>query len=192
MLQQVGIEQNRLYRCYALTNHLGNVLSVVTDRKIVGNDGNYLPDVVAYNDYYPGGMLLPGRHGNSSDYRYGFQGQEMDDEIKGEGNSVNFSLRMYDPRINRFMSSDPLFKSYPWNSTYAISENRLIEGIDLEGGEFEWFMIGARAGLYGDNIQQIQRGVDKSVVKTVEGVQGVIRACLNKILINYLILLRMI
>ena len=40
--------------------------------------------VLTFNDYYPGGMLLPGRHGNTSDYRYGFQGQEMDDEIKGK------------------------------------------------------------------------------------------------------------
>ncbi|GGX16388.1 RHS repeat domain-containing protein [Aquimarina muelleri] len=119
-------------------------------------------------------MLLPNRHGNSADYRYGFQGQEMDNEVKGEGNSYSFSLRMYDPRINRFMSSDPLFKSYPWNSTYAISENRLIEGIDLEGGEFEWFMIDAVTGQYGDTAQKVSRGVAKSVVKTVEGIQGVI------------------
>jgi len=31
-------------------------------------------------------MLLPNRHANTSDYRYGFQGQELDNEIKGEGN----------------------------------------------------------------------------------------------------------
>ena len=52
-------------------------------------------DVKAYNDYYPGGMLLPGRHANTGDYRYGFQGQEMDNEIKGEGNSLDFTFRMY-------------------------------------------------------------------------------------------------
>jgi len=98
------------------------------------------------------------------------QGQEMDNEIKGEGNSISFSLRMYDPRLNRFMSSDPLFKSFPWNSPYAISENRLIEGLDLEGGEYEWFMINARAGIYGETVQKIQRGLDKSVYKTVNGI----------------------
>jgi len=34
-------------------------------------------------------MLIPNRHANSSSYRYGMQGQEMDNEIKGEGNSIN-------------------------------------------------------------------------------------------------------
>lgn len=31
---------------------------------------------------------------------------------------------------------DPLFRSYPWNSTYAFSENRVIDGVELEGREF--------------------------------------------------------
>lgn len=80
-------------------------------------------------------MLLPNRHGNTSDYRYGFQGQEMDNEVKGEGNSVNFKYRMHDPRINRFFAVDPLASKYPWNSPYAFSENNLIRFIELEGLE---------------------------------------------------------
>jgi len=79
---------------------------------------------------------MPGRHGNTSDYRYGFQGQEMDDEVKGEGNSVNYKYRMHDPRVGRFFTRDPLFKSYPWNSDYAFGENRVIDGIELEGLEY--------------------------------------------------------
>jgi hypothetical protein len=42
----------------------------------------FLPDVVSYSDYYPFGSLVPNRHRSSDDYRYGFQGQEKDDEIK--------------------------------------------------------------------------------------------------------------
>tara|TARA_R110002072_G_scaffold287464_4_gene453142 strand:- start:15449 stop:16402 length:954 start_codon:yes stop_codon:yes gene_type:complete len=79
---------------------------------------------------------MPGRHANTGDYRYGFQGQEMDDEIKGEGNSVNYNYRMHDPRVGRFFARDPLEKSYPWNSPYAFSENRLIDGLELEGLEY--------------------------------------------------------
>ena len=67
------------------------------------------------------------------DYRFGFNGQEKDNEIKGIGNSLDFSFRIYDSRIGRFMSVDPLAKDYPWNSTYAFAENRVIDGIDLEG-----------------------------------------------------------
>ncbi|WP_123803404.1 RHS repeat protein [Flavivirga aquatica] len=123
---------------YELSNHLGNVLSVVSDRKLVEdplNFTNFTPDVLTYNDYYPGGMLLPNRHGSSDSYRYGFQGQEKDDEVKGEGNSINFTFRMYDPRINRFFAIDPLTYNYPHYSPYSFSGNKLISHRELEGGE---------------------------------------------------------
>ncbi len=79
---------------------------------------------------------MPGRHGNSSDYRYGFQGQEMDNEIKGEGNSINYKYRMHDPRVGRFLSLDPLSAKYAHNSPYVFSENRVIDGTELEGLEY--------------------------------------------------------
>jgi RHS repeat-associated protein len=68
-------------------------------------------------------------------YRYGFQGQEKDDEIKGDGNSLNYSFRMHDPRIGRFFARDPLAPSYPHNSPYAFSENVVIHAVELEGLE---------------------------------------------------------
>jgi len=125
---------------YELSNHLGNVLVVINDKKLVTLDETgtltfFKPEVLSYNDYYPFGMLLPGRQGNTSDYRYGFQGQEMDNETKGEGNSVNFSHRMHDPRVGRFFAVDPLDTKYPWNSSYAFSENRVIDALELEGLE---------------------------------------------------------
>lgn len=55
-------------------------------------------------DYYPFGQLVPNRYASSNSYRYGFQGQEKDDEIKGEGNSINYTFRMHDPRISIFVS----------------------------------------------------------------------------------------
>ena len=81
-------------------------------------------------------MLVPNRHASSNSYRYGFQGQEKDDEIKGEGNSLNYTFRMHDPRVGRFFATDPLEKEYPHNSSYAFSENRVIDGIELEGLEY--------------------------------------------------------
>jgi RHS repeat-associated protein len=75
---------------------------------------------------------------NTSDtYRYGFQGQERDDEIKGKGNSLNYKYRMHDARVGRFFAVDPLAPKYPHNSPYAFSENRLIDGVELEGLEFQ-------------------------------------------------------
>ena len=81
-------------------------------------------------------MLVPNKHGTSRDYRFGFQGQEMDNELKGDGNSLNYTFRMHDPRVGRFFAIDPLFRKYPHNSSYAFSENRVVDGVDLEGLEF--------------------------------------------------------
>lgn len=69
-------------------------------------------------------------------YRFGFQGQEKDDELHGStGTSLNFEFRMHDPRVGRFLSIDPLAAKYPYNSPYAFSENRVIDAIELEGLE---------------------------------------------------------
>jgi RHS repeat-associated protein len=78
---------------------------------------------------------LDGRTQSPEAYRYVFQGQESDDEIKGEGNSVNYKYRMHDPRLGRFFAVDPLEKNYPWNSSYAFSENVVINSVELEGLE---------------------------------------------------------
>ncbi|MET3047406.1 MULTISPECIES: RHS repeat domain-containing protein [Flavobacterium] len=85
--------------------------------------------------YYPFGSLVPNRHGSSTAYRYGFQGQEKDDEIKGEGNSLNYTFRMHDPRVGRFFAVDPLTKSYPFYTPYSFSGNKVIAYIELEGLE---------------------------------------------------------
>lgn len=98
-----------------------------------------MADVLTYFDYYPFGSLMPNRHASSGDYRYGFQGQECDPEIKGEGNSVNYKFRMHDPRLGRFLSRDPLAPSFAWNSPYAFSENRVVDGLELEGLEMVQF-----------------------------------------------------
>jgi RHS repeat-associated protein len=80
-------------------------------------------------------MLVPNRYGNSGAYRYGFQGQEKDDELRGEGNSLNYTYRMHDPRVGRFFAADPLTKDYPWYSPYSFSGNKVIAFVELEGLE---------------------------------------------------------
>jgi RHS repeat-associated protein len=126
---------------FELSNHLGNVLVTVSDRKLQASSGGatvdyYTADVVSATDNYVFGMTMPGRSFQSDKYRYGFEKQEKDNEIAGEGNHYTFKYREYDPRTGRFWSVDPLFAKYPWNSSYAFAENRVIDGIDLEGKEF--------------------------------------------------------
>jgi len=70
----------------------------------------------------------------SNDYRYGFQGQETDAEYFN--GAVSFKYRVHDARLGRSLSLDPRAPDYPWNSTYAFSENRVIDGVELEGLEF--------------------------------------------------------
>ncbi len=80
-------------------------------------------------------MIQPGRKFNSSDYRFGFQGQEKDDELKGVGNSISFKYRIHDPRLGRFLSVDPLSAEYPFYSPYSFSGNRVLDAVELEGLE---------------------------------------------------------
>ena len=83
------------------------------------------------SDYSPFGVLLDGRSMQKMGYRYSFQGQEHDDEVKGEGNSVNYKYRMHDPRVGRFFVIDPLAKVYPHYSTYSFSGNKVINSREL-------------------------------------------------------------
>jgi RHS repeat-associated protein len=86
-------------------------------------------------DGYPFGQVLTYRNGSVSDYRYSFQGQEKDDELKGANNSVNFEYRMHDPRIGRFFAIDPLSDKYPYYSPYSFSGNRVLDSREFEGLE---------------------------------------------------------
>ncbi|MBI1266451.1 MAG: hypothetical protein GC193_03365 [Cryomorphaceae bacterium] len=132
------------YKQYELSNHparagqvLGNVTATLSDAISTHFDGavHYTSRITSLTDYYPFGAAMPGRSFSEGEYRYGFQGQETDDEIKGEGNSINYKYRMHDARIGRFFSIDPLAPDYPWNSPYAFSENKLIHMVELEGLE---------------------------------------------------------
>ena len=46
-------------------------------------------------------------------YRFSFNGKEKDDEVKGIGNSLDFGARIYDSRLGRWMSLDPMQSKYP-------------------------------------------------------------------------------
>ena len=78
---------------------------------------------------------MPGRTFNSSSYRYGFNGKENDNEVKGEGNQQDYGMRIYDSRLGRFLSVDPLTKSFPELTPYQFGSNNPIWNIDLDGLE---------------------------------------------------------
>lgn len=79
---------------------------------------------------------MPGRNFvGANGYRYGFNGKEKDDEIKGNGNSYDFDARIYDPRIGRWLAVDPLAYKYPEHSPYNFALNNPIILVDPDGGD---------------------------------------------------------
>jgi len=66
-------------------------------------------------------------------YRYGFQGQEMDNEVKGEGNSYTAQFWQYDPRVARRWNVDPVVKQH--ESPYAAFANNPIWFVDPSGAD---------------------------------------------------------
>ncbi len=58
---------------------------------------------------------------------------EKVDELKGEGNSLDFGARIYDSRLGRWLSRDPLEKNFPSLSPYQFVENKPIYYIDPDG-----------------------------------------------------------
>jgi len=100
----------------------------------------YQAVVIRTADYYPYGMLMPGRHKDHApnNYRFGYNGMELDNAIKNNGNSYTTEFRLYDPRLGRWLSLDPLMAKYPWMSPYTAFNNNPIFFIDplgLEGVE---------------------------------------------------------
>jgi RHS repeat-associated protein len=95
--------------------------------------GNY--EKVGQTDYYPGGMTMPNRN-VQGDYRYAYQGQEKDSETGKEA----FQLRLYDSRINRWLTTDPAGQ---YHSPYMAMGNNPINGTDPDGAFWEelgnWF-----------------------------------------------------
>jgi RHS repeat-associated protein len=86
-------------------------------------------------------MPEPGRkYSAGSGYRYGFNGKENDNDVKGEGNQQDYGMRIYDPKLGKFLSVDPLTMSYPWYTPYQFAGNTPIQAIDLDGGEPKWMI----------------------------------------------------
>jgi len=76
---------------------------------------------------------MPERSLSLSNYRFGFNGKEKDDETKGIGNSIDFGSRAYDPRLGKWLSLDPLYDKYPYLSPYNFVGNKPLIAIDPDG-----------------------------------------------------------
>ena len=129
---------------YEISNHLGNVVTTISDKKFGMLDSStsltryawYTPEIVMANDYYVFGMERKHYDAGIYFYGYSFNGKMNDRDVKGEGNQIDYGMRVQDTRVGRFFSIDPLTKKYPELSPYQFASNRPIQGIDLDGLEF--------------------------------------------------------
>ncbi|HVX01278.1 MAG TPA: RHS repeat-associated core domain-containing protein [Candidatus Babeliaceae bacterium] len=126
-------------KLFELSNHLGNVLVTISDKKIGHDAGNgtidyYTADVLSAQDFYPGGMQMPGRtYTAGNQYRYGFNGKEMDNEVKGIGNEYDYGERIYDPRVVVWLSTDKMQAKHPGESPYLFVGGNPIHFLDPDG-----------------------------------------------------------
>ena len=128
------------YRNYEMTDHLGNVLASVLDRKTGVDTGTgsthyayYNPDISSVQDYYPGGMRMDLRNSQVADsvYKFGYNGQRRDDDIAGAFKHNTALFWEYDPLLNRRWNIDPVDQISI--SNYAAFRNNPILFIDVLG-----------------------------------------------------------
>jgi len=107
--------------------------------------------VSSTKDYSPFGMLLVGRNCSAgSEYKYGFNGKENDDEIAGNNNALDFGARIYDVRLGRWFSVDPRAADAPGWSPYRAFFCNPIRYTDPDG-QWEWDATGNLVAQKGDN-----------------------------------------
>ena len=137
-----GYQLERGAKRYELTNHLGNVLTVISDKKTANFTGttftHFTVECISATDYSPFGAPVAGRTWNGGEYRFGFNTQERDDEIAGVGNIMTAQFWEYDSRLGRRWNVDPVKKH--WESPYATFANNPIyyrdpEGLDVINGD---------------------------------------------------------
>ena len=120
---------------YELSNHLGNVLAVISDRKKgmsnIGSNYAYFDAVtLTATDYYPFGMALPGRSFHIKEHKYSFNGMEKENELEG---IFTTHFRQLDVRTGRWISMDPAASRFANQSPYSFVFNAPTISTDVNG-----------------------------------------------------------
>jgi RHS repeat-associated protein len=94
--------------------------------------------------YYPFGLTMAGISSKALNFgnpenKQKFIGKELQNREFSDASGLEWydlAFRTHDPQIGRFLQIDPLANEYEYSTTYAYAENKVINGIDLEG--LEW------------------------------------------------------
>ncbi|MDR0196152.1 MAG: hypothetical protein LBI73_13610, partial [Myroides sp.] len=145
---------------YQYKDHLGNVRLSYSDKN--NNNTIEASEIIEETNYYPFGLAHKGYNQKNDalmkDYKYKYQDQERQNEL--ELNWDSFKWRNYNYAIGRFMNIDPLSEKYPYQSHYNFSENRVIDGRELEG--LEVVLINPNRNLTPEQQASEQRVIDGS------------------------------
>ena len=127
---------------FNVTSQTGNLtLSFYDDQPHAQPVDNSLPYIWFTNSRWthivttPQTTIVQICNGGKDAYEFGYNGKYKDNEIAGVGNSEDYGFRMYDNRLARFKSVDPLTKKYPMLTPYQFASNTPIQAIDLDGKE---------------------------------------------------------
>ena len=110
---------------YNITDHLGNVRSVVSS----GNT------VLQSTDYYPFGLAFS--DANITNNRYLYNGKELEDYTIGTSylGTLDYGARHYDPRIARWTVPDPMAEKYYGVNAYSYCMDSPLVFVDPKGNE---------------------------------------------------------
>jgi len=115
----------------------------------------YTPDDTSQLDYSSFGMITVGRSWSvGSEYTYGFNGMEIENEILNEKVIYTSEYRGYDARLGRWMSLDPISKS--WLSPYVGFSNNPIIRVDPRGNDDYFDIDGNYVGNDGTSTNKIR------------------------------------
>ncbi|HRE75623.1 MAG TPA: RHS repeat-associated core domain-containing protein [Flavobacteriales bacterium] len=123
------------YKNYEIPNHIGNVITVISDKLIPVDDENdglvnrYKVELISSQDYSPFGAVLENRNFNSSQYRYSFNGLEFISEIE----LIEADFRVFNPQLGRWLTIDPRFRDFSYQSPYCGFDNNPILFEDPSG-----------------------------------------------------------
>lgn len=126
---------------FELTDHLGNIRAVVSGLKKTDGKAN----IISMSDYYPGGMLMPGRNYNADRCNFGYNGKLKSPEI-GEG-IYTAKFWEFDSRTIRRWNLDP--KPLKGVSEYACFANNPVLYNDPNGDVVPVLAAAGLAGIGG-------------------------------------------
>ncbi|MDZ4204209.1 MAG: RHS repeat-associated core domain-containing protein [Bacteroidales bacterium] len=136
---------------YHLSDHLGNVRSVITP------GASNQPVVVQANDYYPFGMAYSTAP-NANKYLY--NGKEQQDM---PGKWLDYGARFYDAQLGRWHVVDPMAEERHWITPYNYCSLNPINRVDPTGALDDWYETPEGVKKYDKNIHSAKDMKEKGI-----------------------------